>query len=61
MDIIVFENNYLIHNMLKWVLRKQCEAIQKLKKELHCEQLLVHTLWQNNTEIGRARIQHKNS
>lgn len=60
MDIIVFENNYLIHSLLKRVLRKQCEAIQKLREGLQCEQLLVHTLWQNNTEIvGRERIQHE--
>ena len=60
MDIIVFENNYLILHILKWILRKQCEAIQKLSEGLHLKQLLVHTMRQNNTEIvGRARIQHE--
>lgn len=44
MDIIVLENNYLIHSMLKRALRKWCEAIQKLSEGLHCEQLLVHKL-----------------
>jgi len=59
-EITVFENNYLIHNILKWVLRKEHEAIQKLSKGLYCEQLLVHTVRQYNTEIvGRARVQHE--